>query len=577
MSTFKVFLVVVSTAFFLASCGSSTTSTAAVEGIGMAKKVKVLQEMTMKLLIKLALSLALIVSPAAFAALDTTHADYLGTVDENFIESGPAGDGLSMVNFLLCIMSNSNASAHVNETYGSMIDENICNGIVGSKSPAFAQQIMTTSRASAAANYTMDSWFTTDGDGNPQYVVAKSVITSAPTDALPRGVFSMTWNMLSNTTPSATVQAKGYLNADKFNNITYIEEMPNSNQSPPTMMYSYVHGQLNGATGGKLRVKTQVYDNVGDHTDTVYRYVFDSDDVHYATWDGSSNGTSVCLDRTAANMLKYTNNYKMFTEDGALVTFDKLEPFPFTYTSGSETKQGYADKWQAWLQGGEAEAAKPATITRKSDSKQFSVCWDDNDDGSGTCGRSGTGGDGSGSDDIRWHLNIGGVAQPFADPIELTARTILDNDMDESDPISAADAFGRNGGPGYPVYRGAGSSMDIVDECLLSGTWTARDGDNCDSAQKRRASYNIKDGTEFTLRGGSTKYFIKASDSYRDLAVQAGSVCTGNTDLALSNAPDLLASYVIGTVDLTWANKPTVANGLLPAANAMKVIHGVEQ
>jgi len=52
----------------------------------------------------------------------------------------------------------------------------------------------------------------------------------------------MTWNMLSNTTPSATVQAKGYLNADKFNNITYIEEMPNSNQSPPTMMYSYVHG-----------------------------------------------------------------------------------------------------------------------------------------------------------------------------------------------------------------------------------------------------------------------------------------------------------------------------------------------
>jgi hypothetical protein len=42
MSTFKVFLVMVSTAFLIASCGSSTTSTAAVEGIGMAKKVKVL-------------------------------------------------------------------------------------------------------------------------------------------------------------------------------------------------------------------------------------------------------------------------------------------------------------------------------------------------------------------------------------------------------------------------------------------------------------------------------------------------------------------------------------------------------
>tara|TARA_B110000027_G_scaffold94582_1_gene99841 strand:+ start:272 stop:1861 length:1590 start_codon:yes stop_codon:yes gene_type:complete len=529
----------------------------------------------MKYLTKLALSLTLIVSPAAFAALDKTHADYSGTVDENFIESGPAGDGLSMVNFLLCIMSNSNASAHVNETYGSMIDENICNGVVGAKKPAFAQQIMTTSRASATANYTMDSWFTTDGDGSPQYVVAKSSITSAPTDALPRGVFSMTWNMLSNTTPSATVTAKGFLNADASNNITYVEEMPN--QTHGNTMYSYVHGQLNGATGGKLRVKTQVYDGAGRNTDTTYRYVFDAEDVHYATWDGSSNGTSVCLDRTVANMLKYTNNYKMFTEDGALVTFTKLEQFPFTYTSGSDTKQGYADKWEAWLQGGEAEAAKPATITRKSDSKQFSVCWDDNDDGTGTCGRAGAGGDGSSGDGIKWHLNIGGVAQPFADPIELTARTIVDNDMDEGDPISAADAFGRNGGAGYPVYRGAGSGMDIVDECLLGATWTARSGNNCDSAQKRRASYNIVDGTEFTLRGGSTKYFVKASDSYRDLAVQAGSVCTGKTPLALSNAPDALASYAIGAVALTWANKPSVANGLLSAANAMKVIHGVEQ
>jgi len=42
MRTFKVFLLVVSTAFLIASCGSSTTTAAAGEGIGMAKKVKVL-------------------------------------------------------------------------------------------------------------------------------------------------------------------------------------------------------------------------------------------------------------------------------------------------------------------------------------------------------------------------------------------------------------------------------------------------------------------------------------------------------------------------------------------------------
>ena len=116
----------------------------------------------MNFLTKITLSLALLMAPTAFAALDTTGADYAGTVDENFIESGAAGEGLSMVNFLMCIMANSNMSTHVNETYASIIDENICNGIVESKTPAFAQQTMTTSRTSATADYTMKSWFITN-------------------------------------------------------------------------------------------------------------------------------------------------------------------------------------------------------------------------------------------------------------------------------------------------------------------------------------------------------------------------------------------------------------------------------
>lgn len=513
----------------------------------------------MKLLTNLTLSLALFIAPAAFAALDTTHADYAGTVDENFIESGPAGDGLSMVNFLLCIMANSNASAHVNQTYSSMIDENICNGVVGSKEQAFAQQTMTTSRVSAAVPYTMDSWFKTN---EGQYIVAESSVTSAPTDALPRGVFSMTWNMLTSTSDS-TVIAKGVLSANALNEIKYIEEMPNSSNNQ--MMYSFVHGTLNGATGGNLRVKTQTWSG-STHTDVVYRYVFDADDVHYAP----ISGTSVCLDRTAANMLKYSKTYKMFNEDGSLVTFTKLTPFAFTYVSGGETKRGYADKWEAWLQGGEAEASKPSSITRSSDGQVYSVTWwDDNDDGSSG---------GTANDGITWALNISGTNKPFADPIELTARTILGSDMSTS--VSAAAAFGQNGGSGYSRYRGANSSMDIIEECLISGTWTQKSGSNCDSARKKRPKYSIADDTQFTLRSDvTTKYFIKASDSYRDLAVQSNSVCTGNSALALSNAPAALASYAVPLINdnILWANKPTVANGLMEAANVMKVIHGVEQ
>ena len=512
----------------------------------------------MNFLTKITLSLALLMAPTAFAALDKTGADYAGTVDANFIESGAASEGLSMVNFLMCIMANSNMSTHVNETYASIIDENICNGIVESKTPAFAQQTMTTLRTSATADFTMKSWFITN---DRQIIVVEASMTSGPTDALPRGVFTMNWNMLTSTS-DATVIAKGILKAKADNTIEYIEEMPNGGTG--LTEYSYVHGTLNGATGGNLRVKTQVYNNVGAHTDTVYRYVFDANDAHYATWDGTTDTDTVCSDRTVGNMLKYTRNYNMFTEDGALVKFTNLEPFNFTYTSTVDgtTKRGYAQKWDAWLEGNEAEAARPATITRQSDGQIYDVCWDDNDDGSGSCG--------TGGDEIRWQLSLSGTAKPFAEAIELTARTIVGSNMDTV--VSADDAWGKNGGSGYARYHGAGSGMDIISECLLNGVWTERYGSNCNSARDNRPKYNIADGTEFTLRSDtSKKYYVKASDSYRVLAVQADSVCTNNSNLALSGAPDELASYAISeapAANVLWGDKP---------AAVVKVIHGVEQ
>ena len=80
------------------------------------------------------------------ADLDRNGADYKATSSESYINSGPASDSLSMVDFLLCVVVNSNASAHPNETYSSMIDKNVCNGKVSSL-PAFAVQTMVTSRA----------------------------------------------------------------------------------------------------------------------------------------------------------------------------------------------------------------------------------------------------------------------------------------------------------------------------------------------------------------------------------------------------------------------------------------------
>jgi hypothetical protein len=178
----------------------------------------------MNLLKTVALSSALVMAPlGVHAALDTTGADWVSTVAENRIDAGPASETLAMVDFLLCIMENSNSGNHVNETYGSMVDENICNGAKAT-SPAFASQIMTTSRASNTEPYKMKSWFTTD---QGQYVVVDASITSAPTVAVPRGVATMTWNMVDNN-GVGTGKSRGILTltADATDNISYIEIGP---------------------------------------------------------------------------------------------------------------------------------------------------------------------------------------------------------------------------------------------------------------------------------------------------------------------------------------------------------------
>ena len=87
----------------------------------------------MKLITKLVLPFALIMAPtAAYSALDETGADWVAAkaAASEFINVGPATDNLEMVNFLLCVMENSNMGDHVNETYSAMIDENICFALV---------------------------------------------------------------------------------------------------------------------------------------------------------------------------------------------------------------------------------------------------------------------------------------------------------------------------------------------------------------------------------------------------------------------------------------------------------------
>ena len=527
----------------------------------------------MKLLKAVALSSVLMIAPlSAYAALNTAGADWVATTAETRIDAGPASESLSMVDFLLCIMEKSNSGNHVNQTYGSMIDENACNG-ANATSPMFATQVMTTTRASNTSIYTMKSWFTT---GEGMSVVVDASITAAPTDAVPRGVATMTWNMV-NANGVGTGLGKGRLELNADNTISYIEHMPN--ETTGVILVSYIHGTLDGnGTAGRLRVQTQDWGTMvgNEPTDRVYQYVFNADSAHYKT-----GSTTTCLDRRASTQTKRVYGYNLFTEAGALVPM--AGPFDFTYVDPQDatSKRGWADLYGAWLQGGEDDSsgkARPTTITRSSNSKSYTVCWDDNDDGSGSCGTA--------DDGIRYqltHASEGVLA--FDAPILMTAASIAD--VISGSSIAAGTAWAlEDSTRRFAKYRGGNSTFDLPWQCLISTTWTTDDGlGNCNGKENWRQLYALADGTEFIQQTTNTKYYAKAVDAKMTLAARADTAasCTNVAALALSTAPAALASYTVpditGTViwGIAGAGIPSIANGGLTEALKLKVIHGVEQ
>jgi hypothetical protein len=319
----------------------------------------------MNILNKLAFSSALLMTTVTVqAALDSSEGtDYANTVSDSWVDSGPAADSLQMVNFLLCVMDKSNISAHVNETYSSMIDENDCENI-DADSPAFATQVMTTSRADNLSPYNLKHWFVT---AEGMEVVAETSISAAATAALPRGQMTMTWHAVS---PTQNIGTKGSLSTNADGTLSYIENQTDGAFS----MFSYIHGALAAdGTSGNLRVQSQDYSAGGGPVVAVYTYVFDANNVHY---DSVPTSADVCLDRTEANMTTRTYGYKLFTAAGAEKVISG--PFDFSYTDASSVVQrGWADPNGAWLQGNETGVNKPTTITRNSNSKVYSICYDD--------------------------------------------------------------------------------------------------------------------------------------------------------------------------------------------------------
>ena len=527
----------------------------------------------MKIFYKVALvsALSALVMPSVNAAFNDAGTDYTNQVTEAYVESGPAGDALNMVDFLLCVMDASKATTHTALSYSVLVDENICFG-QKKPTPKYASQTLTTSGSAnptTAAPFYIDSWFTT-GDG--MSIVAKSTMTSGATTAAPNGVFTMTWNAVA---PSNMIGSKGALTFSADGTMSYIENQTANAGS--TNEFMYVHGSLSadGSTGS-LRIKGNGYDGSGNKIYPLYRYVFDTSHVYYDA-DGA-NG--ICLDRAVANQVSRVYGYQLFDSAGA----KKALSGPFGFKYGASDYNGWASPHGAWLENRETNTNKPTTITRRSDSQDFTICYDD--DWESTCGSAGgcydngyddnTAGNatacGTGSDGVKLHLinATTNVAYSFDDPIAFDAVTFTDR----SDGVS----YTRSGAE----YDGEGSSLDLGFQCLLpagvtADSWTTESftgGSNaCATAIDFRPVYNLPDGTALTKTGTSDVFYIKSIDERTYLKKEASATpCTA--DLVLSTAPADLGytAASIGDVDLLFSDEPT-----LTVANTIKYILGVAQ
>jgi hypothetical protein len=486
----------------------------------------------MKLITKIALSWALIMSSGASAAavsdLDTKGADWVNTTTNNYINVGPASETLPMVNFLLCAMEMANVDTHVNQTYMAMIDENLCNGKVAS-TPAFATQTLVTSRTDNSAPYLINSWIETASGG---HVVAAITVTSAPTEAVPRGVATMTWNQVDPT--SGAVEQKGILTTHADNTLSYVQFVDAGGSNDEL---SFLHGSLSGdGSTGSLRVGIE---------GKVYGYEFDEDHLKH---DDLNASNAQCLSRAPANMVTRNLRYMLFTAAGAEVKLSG--PFAFNYDDAS--KRGWAGRDGVWLQGGETGSNRPVTITRNSNEKVYDVCW-------GSDCTNGTTGDDYG-------LSVDNSLYKFDSIIQLQPVDARDP-SNTSNPVGSAAAFPS----GTAEYAGAGSTLGLKLECYDGQRWQdGADYSGCyvdpENDPRVRPQYDLSDKTE--LSDGTTSYFVKAIDSEAELG--SSSDCAASFTSVPAHDANLIESTSIPTITgMLWLDKPPVTTP--------QVIHGVEQ
>jgi len=304
-------------------------------------------------------------APLAHAAPPSDSA-YITDPQSSYVQDATS-DSIGQVNMLSCIMHSMRPDALVNKgPYVALIDKNACDATksagAGSSSDAGASQapsyltaVVDSTRASNSDPMLVKAWISLNEEGTPITVFAHISATEAPSTANPYGAFRLDYCGVPDGGTGCAMN--GFMQGGN-GTLSYFESDGGGNGSQVTALQLTSVGTATG--GGSVSVQESGNGNGGPNS---FAYNFAYDQSYFLRAD-SQNG-SECFSRDATDPDTGLSVWQYGLYDATTgARIERDSGFPFQYTAGGTTYQGYSGYFGLSLQPGAPTPANGSVVQK---------------------------------------------------------------------------------------------------------------------------------------------------------------------------------------------------------------------
>lgn len=260
-------------------------------------------------------------------------------------------ENISMVNMILCFMSNLRADAKVNAgNYLAIVDKQLCesdnrggsenSGNAGASAQvSYAKAIVNSTRDSNSAPMLMKAWIRPSDE---DLIYTYTSTSAASTSTSPNGEFTMSFCGVDSTSTSpltADCTFKGTLTSSG-STITFYQSMT---QPGMPAMSNKLSLTQSGTDSGSGRVRQ------GTDSTAQMDLVFAYNQTHFKRARTTDSTINACFAREGDNAGKSTWSYGVYNDDGSRLVLSQ-PGFPVTYTDSNQfIHYGYAGFYGLFL------------------------------------------------------------------------------------------------------------------------------------------------------------------------------------------------------------------------------------